>query len=57
MDPYEKQVEIELNNVRDRMDTAKMNIRNKVSDKLADNPQHRWDAPVIEMANEVINKQ
>jgi DNA topoisomerase VI subunit B len=54
---YENRVEIELMKAKQQIEIAKLDIREKVSDKLVDNPLHRWDAPVIELASEVINNR
>ncbi|WP_088834387.1 ATP-binding protein [Paenibacillus tyrfis] len=53
---YEKQVEIELMRTKHHIELAKIDIREKVSEILAVNPQFRWDAPVNELAGEVVNK-
>lgn len=52
---FEKRVENELAKARYYIELAKLDIRDKVSDKLADNPMHRWDTPVFEVANDLIN--
>lgn len=53
---FEKQVEIELLKSKIQINQATMDIREKVSDKLYENPLNRWDAPVNEMASEIINR-
>ncbi|CAI8949260.1 HATPase_c domain-containing protein [Brevibacillus sp. IT-7CA2] len=51
---YEKQVEVEMMKARNQIELGKLGIRDKVSTKLANNPLRRWDAPVNEMASEII---
>lgn len=52
---YEEQVENALLKARQQIERAKLDIRSKVSDKLASNPLHRWNAPVNELASEILN--
>lgn len=52
---FEEQVEHELFMARPRIEIAKLDIRDIVSNKLADHPLHRWDAPVHEIAQEIVN--
>ncbi|OBZ15946.1 hypothetical protein A8L34_27910 [Bacillus sp. FJAT-27264] len=53
---YEMRVKVELMKARNGIELAKLDIRDKVYDKLAVNPLYRWDMPVSELASELINR-
>lgn len=54
---YERKVVEALNAARTSIEDAKTGIREKVSDKLANDPLKRWDAPLTELASEIVNNR
>ncbi|CCC86395.1 hypothetical protein PPM_p0245 (plasmid) [Paenibacillus polymyxa M1] len=51
---YEEKVDLELTKWKGKINLVNTDIREKVSDKLVINPLHRWDAPIKQMAHDII---
>ncbi|MFB4321617.1 ATP-binding protein [Priestia sp. BR_2] len=52
---YEQLVDLELIKARGDIEQAKIDIQSVVSEKLDENPLHRWDEPVRNLAHNIIN--
>ena len=52
---YERLVDLELIKARGDIEQAKIDIQSVVSEKLDENPLHRWDEPVRNLAHNIIN--